>query len=129
MDILQKNGPKSPFLPEIGGQTFFTFFSVICTNNVHNLTRISHKNLAPGPDSDPAQWQEWGKWSKCYNCKPGKPRSGVTVRGRSCGCTDQVLSCLSYDGLFRKVSIINNKTIGDEGITVDFRFIKVHTSN
>ena len=22
-----------------------------------------------------------------------------------------------------------NKTIGDEGITVDFRFIKVHTSN
>ena len=23
----------------------------------------------------------------------------------------------------------NNKTIGDEGITVDFRFIKVHTSN
>ena len=24
---------------------------------------------------------------------------------------------------------ISNKTIGDEGITVDFRFIKVHTSN
>ena len=24
---------------------------------------------------------------------------------------------------------IENKTIGDEGITVDFRFIKVHTSN
>ena len=24
MDILQKNGPKRPFLPEIGGQTFFT---------------------------------------------------------------------------------------------------------
>ena len=23
----------------------------------------------------------------------------------------------------------DNKTIGDEGITVDFRFIKVHTSN
>ena len=23
----------------------------------------------------------------------------------------------------------HNKTIGDEGITVDFRFIKVHTSN
>ena len=27
------------------------------------------------------------------------------------------------------VSINSNKTIGDEGITVDFRFIKVHTSN
>ena len=25
--------------------------------------------------------------------------------------------------------IIENKTIGDEGITVDFRFIKVPTSN
>ena len=24
---------------------------------------------------------------------------------------------------------VSNKTIGDEGITVDFRFIKVHTSN
>ena len=26
-------------------------------------------------------------------------------------------------------NIEHNKTIGDEGITVDFRFIKVHTSN
>ena len=26
-------------------------------------------------------------------------------------------------------SISQNKTIGNEGITVDFRFIKVHTSN
>ena len=27
------------------------------------------------------------------------------------------------------VMCIQYKTIGDEGITVDFRFIKVHTSN
>ena len=26
-------------------------------------------------------------------------------------------------------NVFNNKTIGDEGITVDFWFIKVHTSN
>ena len=30
---------------------------------------------------------------------------------------------------FQSGSIVLNKTIGDEGITVDFRFIKVHTSN
>ena len=31
--------------------------------------------------------------------------------------------------LFSGTNIMANKTIGDEGITVDFRFIKVHTSN
>ena len=33
-----------------------------------------------------------------------------------------------HNMLIPQLSVIN-KTIGDEGITVDFRFIKVHTSN
>ena len=79
------------------------------------FSRLLQSKFAAGPDPDPAQWQEWGKWSKCSNCKPGQPRSGVTARSRRCGCTfDQVLSCLSYDGLFRKVSIVNNDVISSQ---------------
>ena len=38
---------------------------------------------------------------------------------------DQFVNCPVFKISLRKI----NKTIGDEGITVDFRFIKVHTSN
>ena len=54
-------------------------------------------------------------------CCDGCCKKGSQLKGR---CADA--------GDIAQVKLPNitiNKTIGDEGITVDFRFIKVHTSN
>ena len=80
---------SAPFLFHTSGQSGLT------TSTPGSTPGSTTSTLGPDLGTDPAQWQEWDKWSKCSACQPGQPRSGVTSRSRTCGCTfDQVLSGL-----------------------------------